>query len=122
MDREKKISQGIQLLRLLDGEITVCEAVDILGLVTEVPELVRRILEKAEREGLISRFNGKIVIVERDTAEERYDCPSIKKIECEDWCRRCGRRITSCYYIILLDTEIGPLGSDCVRKMGIEGK
>ena len=120
MDSERKVRHGIQLLRLLKGEFTVSEAVDIIELVTKVPELVKRILEVAEREGLIRREDGKIIIVEQDAVEEKYDYPGIKKVECDDRCRRCGRQIKSCYYIILQDMEIGPLGGYCVRKMGIE--
>jgi len=123
MDSEMKVSQGIRLLRLVRKEsITVKEAVDIIGLVTAVHDIQRKILEEAEREGLIRREDGKVVILERDLAEHGYDCPGIKKIECEDRCIRCGRRITSCHYIMLPDTEIGPLGSVCMGKMGIEEK
>lgn len=111
-----KLEQALQLLSMLKGkEITIKEAVAIVELVTNVPELVKETLRKAEERGLIKREKRKLIL---KFSEAGFKFGSkIKKVKCESSCRRCGRKITSCYFIVLQDSELGPFGSECVRKL-----
>jgi hypothetical protein len=117
MTEEPKITQALQLLSMIkEKEVPVKEAVEVIELVTSVPELIRKTLERAEAEGLIKREKGKIVLKFSDETFE-FGYPRIKKIKCDDRCKRCGKKITSCYYLLLPDTEIGPFGSKCIKKL-----
>ncbi len=109
-----KVEQALQLLGMLRGkEITVKEAVAVIELVTNVPELVKETLRRAEEKGLIKREKHRIVV--SDAGFE--SSAKIKKVKCENNCKRCGRKITNCYFVLLQDSEIGPFGSECVRKL-----
>lgn len=92
-------------------EITVKEAVELIELVTRAH--VKDVLKAAEERGIITRRKRYITISEGIGIE----VPKIKKASCEASCSRCGRPITSCYYISFFDEEIGPFGSACIRKL-----
>lgn len=107
-----KVEQALQLLGMLRGkEITVKEAIEVIELVTSVPELVKETLRRAEERGLIKREKNRIII--SDAIEFNA---KIRKVKCESNCRRCGRKITNCYFIVL-DSELGPFGSECIKKL-----
>jgi len=109
-----KVQQALQLLSMLKGkEITVKEAVALIELVTSVPKLVKEILRTAEESGLIKREKYRMIISDAGIEFES----KIKKTKCESTCRRCGRKITNCYFIVLQDSELGPFGSECVKKL-----
>lgn len=114
--KEQKIARALQLLRLAERELSVKEAVAIIELVTSNQDTIREVLKTAEKDGVIKREKNKIILVEKPAAQE-FDYPAIKKVPCDDACKRCGRRISVCNYIILQDAEIGPLGSECVKKL-----
>jgi hypothetical protein len=94
-----------------EKELTVKEAVELIELVTKAH--VKDVLKEAEERGLITR-EGKYVTLSDDI---EIDVPKIKKASCESACTRCGKAITSCYYISFMDDEIGPFGSGCIRKL-----
>lgn len=118
---EDKIRQGVELLRGVKREITMVEATDLLELITEVPETIRNILEVAEKEGIVKRTTGRLVVKETPAGgQDSFDYPKKIKRPCADHCKRCNRIITSCHYIVLSDSvEVGPLGSECVKKFGL---
>lgn len=110
-----KVEQALQLLGMLKGkEITIKEAVAVIELATNVPELVKETLRRAEERGLIKKEKSKLII--SDAVEFNA---KIRKVKCESNCKRCGRRIINCYFITLRDSELGPFGSECVRKLGL---
>jgi selenophosphate synthetase-related protein len=111
--KDKKVVQALQLLRAIEKKkISVKEAIEVIETVTIVPEKIREILEIAQEKGLIKRKKGELIF--EHAMEFRH---KTKKIECEDRCKRCGKKITLCYFILLPGTEIGPLGSECIKKV-----
>lgn len=117
--RDQKISQALQLLRLAERELSVKEAIAIIELVTSVQDIIKEALKRAEKEGLIKREKSRIIVLERRTNQD-FDYPKIKRVSCDDTCKRCGRKITVCNYILLQDAEIGPLGSECVKRLKLQ--
>jgi len=116
---DAKVNQALALLMSVkSNELTVKEAVEIIELVTNIPESVREILRIAEAKGLIKRDGGRIIIKSSPPIEDfSFPKPKIKKTRCRDNCKRCGRHIGNCHYILLDDTIIGPLGSECIKKL-----
>ncbi|WP_456475137.1 DUF5830 family protein [Candidatus Pyrohabitans sp.] len=114
---EKKVEQALMLLTSVGAEsISVKEAVEIVQLVTTVPELVRRAITTAEKRGLVKREGGRLIIRERVLGQgKRY--PEVKRLECDAQCIRCGRRISTCYYLLAAESELGPLGSECIKRL-----
>lgn len=119
--KDHRIVAALRLLqRVKTKELSTKEAVQIIELVTSVPELIKEVLRRAEGEGLIKKEGGRIHL---KAVPENFDLdwhlPRIKRTRCQDNCKRCGRRITHCHFIILedLNLELGPLGSECVRKL-----
>jgi hypothetical protein len=121
MPAEEKINRALQLLKAAGGKtLTLKEATDIIELVTGVPEIVKATIDRGLAEGLIKRGGGGLMVVEKEGAGhvgEGFDYPRRVKKACQDQCIRCGRRITSCHYIVLEDWQVGPLGSECVKKL-----
>lgn len=112
-----KITRALQLLRMRGkGEIPVKEAVEIISLVTSVPELVLAVLKEGERRGVVERKKNRLLLKFSDENFE-FEPPKVRKLECDANCTKCGRRITSCYFIIFEDDKLGPFGSKCIRKM-----
>ena len=116
---EKQIEAALMLLGMVgESEISVKEAVEIIQNITRVPERIREVLEIAEERGMIKREGGRLVILE--TGKELFragEYPRIIKKKADEACTRCGRKITSCYYITLPEREVGPFGSTCIRRM-----
>lgn len=109
-----KIEKGLALLSVLRGkELSIKETTEILGMVTQVPQIIHEILKEGERKGLLRREKGKLYI----SSSTEGPLFEVRRYECVSHCSRCGRRITSCYYFFLDDEEFGPFGSDCVRKL-----
>lgn len=110
-----KVEKGLLLLSALRSrELTLKEATEILEAVTRVPGIIREILAEGERRGLIKRRKGRISLL---NPEELTFKRKIKKHKCLSRCSRCGRRITSCYFVVLGDEELGPFGCECVKKL-----
>lgn len=112
-----KIARALQLLRMRgEREIPVKEAVEIISLVTSVPELVLAVLKEGESRGLIEREKNKLRLKFSDE-NFNFERPKVKVSECDANCIKCGKRITSCHFIIFEDDKLGPFGSTCIRKM-----
>jgi len=111
---EQKVEQALLLLASVDAEsISVKEAVELIELVTTVPELVRRVIAVAEERGIVKREGGRLVIMER-IAERSVQ---VRQRECIAKCSRCGRRISNCFFILIADSEFGPFGSECIKRL-----
>jgi hypothetical protein len=98
-----------------DRELSVKEAVELIELVTKAR--VKEVLEEAEERGLIKREGRRITISDDIT----FEVPKIKKAACDANCTRCGKAITSCYFISFMDDEIGPFGGGCIKKLKLGG-
>ncbi len=113
------MTRALQLLRGVKAkELSVKEAVALIEMVTGVPELVRAVLEEAEKQGLIRRVKGKIILkFGAKVSGPDFYYPRLKRVRCLDKCKKCGREITNCYFILLEELELGPFGSKCIKKM-----
>jgi len=114
-EAEEKVERALALLRSVEAEsLAVSEAVELIELVTTVPELVRRTLREAEERGIVKREGGRLIIRERAAGGSGA---RVRGRECDARCMRCGRRISRCFFLSLAGTELGPLGSECIRKL-----
>jgi hypothetical protein len=107
-----RIERALGLLGAVkEKEISVKEAVELIELVTKVH--VKDVLREAEERGVITRDKKRIVVSD----DLDFEVPKIKKAACEASCMRCGKAITSCYFISFYDDEIGPFGGGCIKKL-----
>ena len=116
MEAEQKVEQALMLLASIDAEsISLKEAVEIVELVTAVPELVRRTIAIAEERGIIRREGSTLMVKERAGARGRRAL--VRRRKCSAQCVRCGRRISNCFFILIAGSELGPLGSECIKRL-----
>ncbi len=109
------MEKGLLLLRMVRSrELTLREAREILEGVSRVPKIIREILEEGEKRGFLRRDGSRVYL---EGPMEPDFKPGIKKYGCQSRCIRCGRRITSCFYLVLDDDEFGPYGCECIRKL-----
>ena len=111
----EKLNQGIKLL-LATGkkELSVKEAISLLRVLTKNPDVIRETIKLAEKRGILHREKGKFII--KESPSIKVDI-RIKKQKCLENCKRCGKKITNCFYIDLGDFIVGPFGSGCIRKI-----
>ncbi len=115
MEAERKVEQALMLLASVDAEsISVKEAVEIVEVVTTVPELVKRAIARAEELGILRREGSRLVI--RESARGGKSV-RVRRRECEAHCSRCGRRISNCFFILIAGSEFGPFGSECIKRL-----
>lgn len=118
MRAEQKVEQALALLESVEARsLSVREAVEIIELVTSVPELVRRVLREAEDRGIVKREGGRLVV--RQGTPRRVRLASRR---CEARCLRCGRRIGRCFFLGFAGSELGPFGSECIKRLKLTGK
>ena len=109
------VAVGVALLeRLEHAELSVADAIDRVEAVTTVPRVQRRILERAEREGVIER-DGTTIRPASD-AFVRFES-EVTSREGEFVCERCGAALSTGYFLRLDPGEVGPYGSSCIRKV-----
>ncbi|WP_394349300.1 DUF5830 family protein [Halosegnis rubeus] len=114
-DGEDPVELGLQLLeRLEHAELTLAETMDRIETVTTDPALVRKILDTADRRGIIEREDG--VVRPNRSSFLSFEAEVITK-EGEFTCRRCGVSISTGYFMNLEAGEHGPFGSSCIRKV-----
>ena len=110
-----KVEKGLLLLRMVNStELTLREIREILEGVTRVPGIIRTILHEGERRGLLRRQGNRVYIQDPGDLEFK---PAVRKYSCVSRCIRCGRRITTCHYLVIDDDEFGPYGCECVRRL-----
>ncbi len=111
---EDKVKAGVKLIMSLRRrKYGVSEILDIIELITKVPEIKKEILAEAERKGIIKRSERHITVVIHDNNKHL----KIKRKRCSANCIRCGREIKNCYFLILESLEFGPFGSECIKKV-----
>lgn len=114
--REEKRALGVELLaHLEDEELSLAETIDRIETVTSSPSLTRTILDDAELQGIIEREDGRIR-VQRGGTYVGFDEQVVAR-EGEFDCRRCGASISTGHFVQFRTGELGPFGSQCVRKV-----
>ncbi|MDY6819798.1 MAG: DUF5830 family protein [Halobacteriales archaeon] len=109
------VELGVDLLRHCEeSTLQMAEAVSRLEAITTDPHLTRKILDEADRRGVIDRDEG--IIQTKSRAFIRFDSDVIKK-EGSFKCRRCGANLTTGHFIKFNSGELGPFGSSCIRKV-----
>ncbi len=107
---QEKVEQALQLLSLAKDELSVREAMDIIRGVSKLNEVVSQTLALGENRGIIKRENNRIFILSREPFSF-----NIVKRECSANCKRCGKRIKICHFVVIEGQESGPYGSDCIK-------
>ena len=108
------VEVGVELLAALERDVTLAEAVDRIETITDDPRVTRRILDAAEKRGVISRKDG--VLSTKGGGFVQFDRRIVEK-EGEFSCRRCGTELSTGYFLDLDAGELGPFGSSCIRKV-----
>jgi len=109
------VEVGVELLSKLEHpELTVAEAVDRIETVTTHPATTRRILDAAEKRGVIEREDG--VVRPTGGGYLGFESEIVTK-EGEFSCRRCGASISTGYFMKLEAGEHGAFGPECIRKV-----
>lgn len=109
----KKEDALLLLLSTGKKEMSIRDAVSIIEMVTKDPLVIREVLESAEEEGLIKRHE-KTVYISSSAPQKKL---SIRRVDCDSACKRCGVKIKNCYYIDAGSRELGPYGSECVNRI-----
>jgi hypothetical protein len=113
--RSDVISLGVELIGSLEHEELSLDAVfDRIETVTTDPTLQRRILNAAERDGIIEREDAVLRPTTRFSVSLDGD---IVIKEGEFTCRRCGAGLSTGHFIDFDAGEHGPFGSTCIRKL-----
>lgn len=106
---------GVELLASVERDsLTLAEAVDRLETITTDPGVTRRILDEADRRGAIDRDGA--VITPRRGQFIRFESQVVAR-EGDYTCRRCGAGLSTGHFIRLETGELGPFGSECIRKV-----
>ena len=114
--RMAKRELGVELIEHLEAdELSLSTVIDRLETITTSPSLTREILDGAEKRGLIERENGQIR-VRRGGSFVRFEQQVVAR-DGEFSCQRCGAGLSTGHFISFETGELGPFGSDCVRKV-----
>ncbi len=110
------IDHGVAIVTALARyDPSVADVVDTLEEALDDPDDIREVFRRAEAEGVIERDGKRITL-----GEIRQEIPkpgAIVTVEGEFSCRRCNRAITTGYLLRVGETEVGPYGSTCIRKI-----
>ncbi|ESS08765.1 MAG: hypothetical protein A07HN63_01676 [uncultured archaeon A07HN63] len=114
--RDEKIELGIELLATIEhDDLPLSAAIDRLETVTTSPSLTREILDTAEKRGVIDR-EGSRLRVRRGGAFVRFESDVVAR-DGEFECRRCGAGLSTGHFIQFDAGELGPFGSECIKKV-----
>lgn len=114
-DDADPVELGLDLLSHLEHEeLTLADALDRIETVTTVPEIQRTILDEAEKRGIIEREQGIVRPVRSGFV--RFQSDVVTK-EGEFSCRRCGASLSTGHFVNFESGELGPFGSQCIRKV-----
>jgi hypothetical protein len=112
---ERRIELGVELLaHLEDGELDLNEAVSRIETITSDPAITREILDTAEMRGIIEREDG--LVRPQSHAFVSFESDVVRR-EGEFTCRRCGASLSTGHFVRFDETEHGPFGSSCIRKV-----
>jgi hypothetical protein len=116
LDRAERRKLALDLLAHLEAdELSLAAVVDRVETVTTDPALTREILDRAETRGIIER-DGARVRTRRGGAFVRFESDVVCR-EGEFECRRCGAGLSTGHFVQFESGELGPFGSECVRKV-----
>ena len=104
-----------KLLNSMQGEVSLPELMDILDERIATPQEAREYINQIESEGIAERTEDgeKIRYMMRGVLD-----PEVVRRDGEYSCMRCSRGLSTGHFIKFDDeTEEGPYGSDCVRKI-----
>lgn len=114
--RAAKRDLAVALIEHLEAdELPLSAVIDRIETVTTSPSLTREILDTAEKRGLIERADGRIRVC-RGGSFVRFDQQVVAR-DGEFTCQRCGAGLTTGHFISFETGELGPFGSDCIRKV-----
>ncbi|WP_128476315.1 DUF5830 family protein [Halorussus pelagicus] len=109
------VELGVELLSKLEHpELSVAEAVDRIETVTTHPATTRKILDEAEKRGVIERENG--IVTTTGGGYVSFQSEVVTK-EGDFSCQRCGASISTGHFIKLDAGEHGAFGPECIRKV-----
>jgi hypothetical protein len=109
------VELGVELLSKLEHpELTVAEAVDRIETVTTHPATTRKILDEAEKRGVVEREGG--ILTTTGGGYVSFQSEVVTK-DGDFSCRRCGASISTGHFINLDAGEHGPFGPECIRKV-----
>ena len=118
-DSQRRVTKrelGVELIEHLEAdELSLSAVIDRLETITTSPSLTREILDTAEQRGLIAREDGQIR-VRRGGSFVRFEQQVVTR-DGEFTCRRCGAGLSTGHFISFETGELGPFGSDCIRKV-----
>jgi hypothetical protein len=112
---ESRIELGVELLaHLEDGELDLTEAVSRIETITTDPAITREILDTAEMRGIIEREDG--LVRPQSHAYVSFESDVVRR-DGEFTCRRCNASLSTGHFVKFDETEHGPFGSSCIRKV-----
>jgi len=112
---ERRIELGVELLaHLEDAELDLNEAVSRIETITTDPAITREILDTAEMRGIIEREDG--IVRPQSHAYVSFESDVVRR-EGEFTCRRCNASLSTGHFVRFEETEHGPFGSSCIRKV-----
>lgn len=110
------IDRGVAVVAALAvAEPSVADVVDALEAVVDGPDAIRTVLDRAEAEGYIERDGVRLTVGRQVAPRDRRG--RIVRREGEFACRRCGRGLSIGHFVRVGETEVGPYGSTCVRRI-----
>jgi hypothetical protein len=109
------VEVGVELLaKAEDAELSLATAMDRVELVSTAPSVVREILDTAEMRGVIEREDGVVRTTHSGYVSQTSD---VVRRDGDYDCRRCGTGLSTGHFVQLDAGELGPFGSECVRKV-----
>jgi len=109
------VAVGVELLaKAEDAELSLATAMDRVELVSTAPSVVREILDTAELRGVIEREDGVVHTTGSGYVSQTSD---VVRRDGDYDCRRCGTGLSTGHFVQLDAGELGPFGSECVRKV-----
>jgi len=109
------VEVGVELLaKAEDAELELAEAMDRVEAVSTAPSVVREILDAAEKRGVVEREDGVLWTTGSGYVSQTTD---VVRRDGDYDCRRCGTGLSTGHFVQLESGELGPFGSECVRKV-----
>lgn len=113
---EDALEEALAVLEAIaPHEPSVADAVDALEAVVDEPAAIRTALEHAEEEGIIERKNRRLQAPRGAVNRDRRGAIVTKDGEFS--CRRCGRSLSTGFFLRINGAEVGPYGSTCIEKV-----
>lgn len=111
----QRIELGVELLANLEhDELSMKATMDRLEKITGDPTVQREIIDTADLRGIIERDGG--LIRPKASSYVRFEQDVFTK-QGKFECKRCGRSLSTGYFIRFDAGEHGPFGSSCIRKV-----